>query len=76
MKISRILIKNFRSIRKADFTCTDFNIFVDQNNAGKTNYFEAIDWFFKGLPKGKPITDLHPNKDTSKEIWVYEDYSG
>lgn len=57
MKISRFLIKNFRSIEEASFNCTDFNIFVGQNNAGKTNFFEAVDWFFNGTPKAKSITD-------------------
>ena len=76
MKISRILIENFRSIGKADFNCTDFNIFVGQNNTGKTNFFEAIDWFFKGLPKGKAIRDIHPNRDAGKKILVEVEFSG
>lgn len=75
MKISRISIRSFRSIEKADFNCTDFNIFVGQNNTGKTNFFEAIDWFFKGLSKGKSIKDLHPNNDMSKEISVEVEFS-
>lgn len=48
MKISRVIIKNFRSIEQADITLTDFNIFIGQNNTGKTNFFEAIAWFYSG----------------------------
>lgn len=48
MKISRIKIINFRSIKEAEISPTGFNVFVGQNNHGKTNFFEAIDWFYSG----------------------------
>ncbi len=70
MKVSSISIRNFRSISKMNINCKDFNIFVGQNNSGKTNFFEAVDWFFKGSTKGKSIKHLHPDNDTSKEITV------
>ena len=70
MKITKVTINNFRSIESAVFDFNDFNVFVGQNNAGKTNLFEAVEWFFKGLPKGKSLIDLYPNRNTSKEISV------
>jgi putative ATP-dependent endonuclease of OLD family len=76
MKISKVSVSNFRSIGKSIFDCDGFNIFVGQNNAGKTNFFEAIEWFFNGLPKAKSIKDLHPNGDTSKLISVKVEFSG
>ena len=76
MKISKVSISNYRSIREAIFDCNDFNIFVGQNNAGKTNFFKAIEWFFNGSPKGKSIKDLHPKGDTSKVISVEIEFSG
>jgi AAA15 family ATPase/GTPase len=76
MKISKVIIKNFRSIENADFDCNDFNIFVGQNNSGKTNFFEAIEWFFNGLPKGKSIQVLHPKGDMTKEISVKIQFTG
>jgi putative ATP-dependent endonuclease of OLD family len=76
MKISKVSISNFRSIEKADFDCKDFNIFVGQNNAGKTNFFEAIEWFFNGLSKGKPFQVLHPKNDTTKPISVKIEFTG
>ncbi|WP_043527740.1 ATP-dependent nuclease [Litchfieldella xinjiangensis] len=76
MKISKVTISNFRSISQASFDCDDFNIFVGQNNAGKTNFFEALEWFFNGTPKGKSIKDLHPKGDTSKVISVKVEFSG
>lgn len=46
MKISKITVKKFRSIKNVEITPDNFNIFVGQNNHGKTNFFEAIDWFY------------------------------
>ncbi len=46
MKISKITVDNFRSVKHAEITLDNFNIFVGQNNHGKTNFFEAIDWFY------------------------------
>lgn len=48
MKISRITIKNFRSIEHADICPSTFNVLIGQNNHGKTNFFEAIEWFYNG----------------------------
>jgi len=76
MKISKVTINNFRSIEKAVFDFNDFNVFVGQNNAGKTNLFEAIEWFFKGVTKGKSLKDLHPNRNTAKEISVEIEFKG
>lgn len=46
MKITKIIIKNFRSIEYAELYPTEFNVLVGQNNHGKTNTLEAIDWFY------------------------------
>lgn len=48
MKISKIVVTNFRSIKNAEVNVDNFNVFVGQNNHGKTNFFEAIDWFYSG----------------------------
>ena len=55
MKITRIKIENFRSIKNTEFNTTDFNIAVGQNNCGKTNFFEAIQFLFNGISKGQNI---------------------
>jgi len=59
MKITRIEVENFKSIKKYDFEIADFNIFVGQNNHGKTNLFDAIDWFDSG--KTQP-SNFHNHK--------------
>lgn len=70
MKITRIKIVNFRSIKETEFTTTDFNIFVGQNNCGKTNFFEAIDFFFNGISRGSSINDLKFKRIPENEILV------
>jgi putative ATP-dependent endonuclease of the OLD family len=46
MRIARITVENYRSIKNAQVAPTAFSVFVGQNNHGKTNFFEAIEWFF------------------------------
>jgi putative ATP-dependent endonuclease of OLD family len=48
MRITKITIEQFRSISEAMIEVGPFNIFVGQNNHGKTNLFEAIEWFYTG----------------------------
>jgi putative ATP-dependent endonuclease of OLD family len=48
MRIEKIGVKNFRSIEAAELEPTGFNICVGQNNHGKTNFFDAIEWFYLG----------------------------
>ena len=49
MKISTISIYNFRSIEKVEnLEVSFFNVFIGQNNHGKTNIFEALEWFYNG----------------------------
>ncbi len=52
MKINKIIIENYRSIEKIELDFNGFNVLVGQNNHGKTNFLEAVDWFFNGA--GKP----------------------
>lgn len=76
MKISRIKIENFRSIQQTEFKATDFNIFVGQNNCGKTNFFEALEFFFNGLGKNTNISELRYKRDSQNEILVEVEFTG
>lgn len=76
MKINRIRIENFRSIQQTEFNTTNFNIFVGQNNCGKTNFFEALEFFFNGLGKGMSIDELKYKRDSQNEILVEVEFSG
>lgn len=76
MKITRIKIENFRSIKATEFKTTEFNIFVGQNNCGKTNFFEAIEFFFNGIGKGVNIEDLKFMRIPENEILVEIEFDG
>ena len=73
MQISKITIKNFRSIESAEISADRFNIFVGQNNHGKTNFFEALNWFFRGPVKGAGLDIIRfrgapENSEVSVEV--------
>lgn len=74
MKISKITISNFRSIEKVDnLSLNAFNVFVGQNNHGKTNFFEAVEWFF--TPSGN-LEDICFMRDPTKEVCVELEFLG
>lgn len=54
MHISKVSIKNFRSLKDVTVNLNDTNIIIGPNNAGKTSFFEAINfaigWNFNRLP--------------------------
>ncbi len=76
MKISNIRIENFRSIETSVFDLTDFNVCVGQNNCGKTNFFEAIEFFFNGTGRGGNNNDLKFKREADREILVELTFTG
>lgn len=71
MKIKEITIENFRSIEKINLSFNDFNILVGQNNHGKTNFFEALKWFFMGFDRSEGKNNLiFTEADAEAEILV------
>jgi len=68
MKISKITIDNFRSIKHAEIIPGKFNVFVGQNNHGKTNFFEAIDWFYAQKGDIEKIRFMRRDDEVSVEI--------
>lgn len=76
MKISKIKIQNFRSVKQTEFTTSDFNIFVGQNNCGKTNFFEALEFFFNGVGKGVNLEELKYKRETGNEILIEVEFTG
>lgn len=76
MKIKAIRIGNFRSIEQALIEPSDFNVFVGQNNHGKTNLFEAMEWLYEG-PKAKQSQgDLVFMRAAEKEMFVEVEFGG
>lgn len=75
MKIQKTTIKNFRSIESVEISTTSFNILVGQNNCGKTNFFEAIEWFYNGTGKNQSIDDLKFFRKDALSIQVSIDFT-
>lgn len=76
MKIRNICIQNFRSIEETNFAPTDFNICVGQNNCGKTNFFEAMEFLFNGIGRGGKIDNLKYKRESDRELVVEVTFSG
>ena len=45
MSLSRIVIKNFKSIKECDIAVTELNVFICENGAVKSNVLDAIRYF-------------------------------
>lgn len=69
MKIKKIEIENFRSIKKYEIDCSNYNVYIGQNNHGKTNFFEALSWFDSG--KIKPSDYYNYDKELEIKIRVH-----
>ncbi|WP_428039514.1 AAA family ATPase [Candidatus Avelusimicrobium fimicolum] len=77
MNIRKIIINGYRTIKAIKIeSLNDFNIFVGQNNHGKTNIFEAIEWFFNGPRKGEPLNILRHCLDSSYPVEVQIEFDG
>ncbi|GAB1235128.1 ATP-dependent nuclease [Ferrigenium sp. UT5] len=72
MQISKITIDNFRSIEHAELSPSAFNVLVGQNNHGKTNFFEAIEWFYNGSGDLGQIAFMH---DSQRDVSVELEYT-
>lgn len=51
MKISRVLINNFKSFKSERIDFSNLMAFIGENNAGKSNVLKALDLFFKDTKK-------------------------
>jgi len=51
MKIQRIQINNYRSIKELDIDVSDFSVLIGANNSGKSNILKALNFFFQGSEK-------------------------
>jgi putative ATP-dependent endonuclease of OLD family len=68
MRIAKVTINNFRSVKSAVFEPSVFNVLVGQNNHGKTNIFEAISWFYNPEESIHEIAHNRSNDEVSVEI--------
>ena len=72
MRIESIRIKNFRSYEDTKLDCSPFNILVGRNNHGKSNFIEALEWFYTG--KSAP-NEIQRNGSNNEPIEVEVTFS-
>jgi putative ATP-dependent endonuclease of OLD family len=75
MKIKKITVTNFRSIQQATIEPSSFCFFVGQNNHGKTNFFDAIEYFYNGVSKNDSIDNIRFNREQSKIVEVAVEFT-
>ena len=79
MALCRIRIENFKSIKIADFSLRQLNLFIGENGSGKTNTLEAIDYFYSNLTAANVRQDIfNSNNHFSNQVRIrlYFDLSG
>lgn len=77
MKIKSMRVQNFRSVKQIEIEAEQLNVIVGQNNHGKTNFFEAVNWFFNGFSRGIGKSNLiFSGASTSEEITVEVTFTG
>lgn len=72
MRIERITVENYRSIEHIQIEPSQFSVFVGKNNHGKTNFFEAIQWFYSAKSTAE---DERFCKKIDKEVRVQVDFT-
>lgn len=76
MRISRIIIRNWRSVKEADFEPADMTVLVGANNAGKTNILSAVNFLIGDrwpMPGNLLDSDFYLN-DRCREIFIQLDF--
>jgi CRISPR-associated exonuclease Cas4 len=70
MKISNIVIHNYRSIQNCELKCPEMLVLLGQNNHGKSNILRALEFALTSASK-PDLSDLFAfADDDDKEIWV------
>lgn len=70
MKINKITIHNFRSIKHQEITLGDYSILLGENNAGKTNIIRALRIFYENDLKFDTKVDFPKFTTDDQESWV------
>ena len=77
MRITRVIIKNWRSIRDIEFCPSDMTVLIGANNAGKTNILSAINFLLGDrypMPGNLADSDFYQG-DRSKRLYIKIDFA-
>lgn len=76
MRISRVRVQNFRSLRDVSIDFEEVTTFIGPNGVGKSTVLRALDWFFNGS-KGGDLTDADcTNGDATQSVRVEVQFTG
>jgi putative ATP-dependent endonuclease of OLD family len=70
MKIIKITLHNFRSIREQLLNLTDYSLLIGANNSGKTNIIDALRIFYEKDLKFVPHRDFPKFNGDDQESWI------
>ena len=73
--IERIVIENFKSLRKVDLSLGRVNLFIGTNASGKSNFLEALR-VLEGIGNGFTISEILNGKPKSATSGVWEGIRG
>ncbi len=72
MKLRKVRIEGFKSIKNISFELKDFLCFIGQNNHGKSNIFQALELFFSSSLKNSNKDIFHRNHEHQAEEIIIE----
>ena len=75
MHITRVVVRNYRCLEKADVELhPELNVIVGNNECGKSTLMEAVHLALTGQLNGRPIqTELHPHLFNAQAVAAYRD---
>ena len=62
--IDRIVVENFKSLKKVDLKLGALNLFIGTNASGKSNFFDALR-VLQGIGNGFTISEILDGKPKS-----------
>lgn len=74
MKLTKVLIENFRAHTRTELPLSNFGCLIGENNAGKSSVLHALHFAIKGAPPNKLVeADFNDIKKTIRVELVVED---
>ena len=73
MRISRLHVKNFRSILNQAIPCEALTALVGKNSSGKSSFLAALELFYD--PRGRVTDEDFYDRDTSKPVEITVTFS-
>lgn len=73
--IDRILIENFKSLRRVDLHLGPMNLFIGSNASGKSNFFDALR-VLQGIGNGFTISEILDGKPSAENLQKWDGIRG